>query len=153
MTNVRSISGIPQDLWDEAKQEYGNVSNGIKELLEKDLRQNQEQDQNHLDLLKKSDLTNKQIKVAKDLLTRGSKDKNGAQLGNVLRKYFTDDDYRDRCKRSIIESEYLPFERDGDGIRSSYVECENCESELYLAALRKFDFECLDCGVRVFDVE
>lgn len=152
MSQVRTISGIPDDLWEDARKKYPTISEGIKNLLEKDLRTEDEEDTEHIDLLKNSDLTDKQIKAAKDLMTKGEVDKNGRQMGNILRNHFADKSYRDKARKDIIRDPNVPFEKDGDGIKSVVTNCEDCGANTQLKGLRNLDFRCPKCEKRLYDI-
>ena len=153
MANIRTISGISDDTWEQAQNEYDNVSGKIKELLKKDLRIEDEKQENYIDLLKNSDLTNKQLKVAKDLIRKGSLEKTEAQLGTVLNKYFETNEHKFECKKALRESGSVPFEKKGRGLKAVEVVCPECEAKVSLNLLRKTGFECAGCGKRLYDID
>lgn len=151
MTTIRSISGIPDETWQAAKQEYPNVSKKIKQLIEKDLQIKDQEKDLKLDLLKNSELTKKQKKVAQSIISTGSIDKNSAQLGTVLSKHFSDSEYKQKCRNAIVESENVPFEADGYGIKGVDTVCK-CGASNSVENLRRNDFECKQCGRRLYDI-
>jgi len=153
MTDIRTISGIPDDLWEDAKTEYDNVSNRIKELIRQDLKCEDDDSSDKVDLLKNSELTTKQIKVARKILTSGQVDKNESQLGQLIAGFYTDQSYRSKCKQALIDCDSFPYHAHKGGIKSSDISCPNCDvASLTVKLLRKKDFTCPDCDARLFDV-
>jgi len=153
MTTVRTISGIPDETWEKAKDEYTTVSGKIKELLEQDLRVQEEKQKENIDLLKNSDLTNKQMKVAEHIMSKGGTEKNSTQVNKVIAKQFSDNKYRSKCKKAIINDENVPFVKHGRGIKSRETVCPDCEASNPLKVLRKTGFECANCGKRLYDLD
>jgi tRNA(Ile2) C34 agmatinyltransferase TiaS len=152
MTDIRTISGIPNKTWNEAKTEYDNVSNKIKELLEQDLRSEEDEDTGKVDLLKNSSLQRKQIKVARKILTEGQVDKNEQQLGQIISTLYSDDDYRTKCKQALINCDNFPYEKHKGGIRNQEMRCPECDAGIYVSGLRENNFRCVKCDARLFDV-
>lgn len=150
MTNIRTISGIPEPLWKQAQKEYVNTSKKIKELLEEDLKGNQEQDD--MDLLKNSGLTADQRKVAEDVMTSGQKDKNESQLGKIISKHYTDKQHRSKCKSALTNDENLPYESDGRGIKATEIDCRKCDAVVSFSAAKKSDWVCPNCDSRFYDL-
>jgi len=153
MTKVRTISGIPDDLWEDAKNEYDTISGGIKDLLEKDLRTDQSENDGKINLLQNSDLTNDQIKLAKDLMTNGSLEKTPAQLGNKTDKYYTDKDYKSTARKKIFRSDVVPIEKQGKGTAPSEIECPGCGSKANLGVLRQVNFDCPSCDKQLYNLD
>lgn len=152
MTTIRTISGIPDDTWEEAQKEYTNTSKKIKELLEKDLRLKTNEKSQQIDLLKNSDLTSDQIEAVREVMTTGKVNKNETQLGKILAKHFSEDSSRKNCKKAIVNSEKVPYESDGRGIKGKEVCCPKCGSSTFLKGLRKNNFDCFKCGARLYDL-
>lgn len=152
MSQVRTISGIPDDLWQDAKDEYDTISGGIKDLLEEDLRTDDGENGEAADLLKNSELTNKQIKLAEDLMKNGQIEKTPAQLGNKLANHFADKDYKEKARKNVLESDVVPVEKSGKGTKGGKIECPKCQIGFNLAALRNAGFECPKCEVRLYDI-
>jgi hypothetical protein len=152
MTDIRTISGIPDDLWEDAKTEYDNVSNRIKELIRQDLKSEDDDSSDKVDLLKNSELTTKQVKVARKILTSGQVDKNESQLGQLIAGFYTDQGYRSKCKQALIDCDSFPYHADKGGIESEELQCLKCEASLFVSGLRNNEFECPKCDARLFDV-
>lgn len=153
MTTMHTISGIPEDTWEDAKNEYDNVSKRIKQLLQKDLRTQQEQKDQKIDLLKNSDLSSDQIKVAREMIKCGSLEKTSAQVAKIINDHYTDDDYKNKCKKALRESDAVPFEKSGSGLDAIETKCLSCGASNPLKVLRKKEFKCAGCDKRLYDLD
>jgi len=71
----------------------------------------------------------------------------------LINQYYSDKDYKKRCKRALRENDNVPFERDGDGLEAIETKCPECGANNPLKALRKLNFECAKCSKRLYDVE
>lgn len=152
MTNTQTIS-IDEDLWDDAKETYDNVSGKISELLDEDLERNSDK-QRPADIIKNSSLTDRQKQVAKEMIKEGISEKTGTQMSSFLEsKGFNRSDYRRKFKNAIDIDEKIPFEKGEDrgSVQATDYLCD-CDCVMTPKTLSQNDGECLTCGRRIVDL-
>lgn len=155
MSNVQTISikDKYQDDWEKAKEQYDNVSGKIMQLIREDLDRidDEQTEKETYDLIRNSDLTDIQKKVAFKLIKQGVKEKNSQQWLNFTSGIIDRKDHKKKCRRAIVDSDKLPYESMGrEGLQDYAFPCE-CGADITVRVLsNKTNGHCPNCDARIF---
>jgi hypothetical protein len=156
MSNIRTISGIPQELWDEFRDKHDNASGRIKHLMREDLEKISE-DPSQLPNrtpIEDSDLRDLQKKAVRQLLKDEITEKNAQQFRTYMEKFYSQRDHKKSFRTKIINTPGIPYTSKGrGGIQEKEIECNACEAKSGIKALKNCGWECPKCGLGLFDVE
>jgi hypothetical protein len=156
MSNVRTISGIPQDLWNEFRDKHDNASKRIRHLIREDLEKISE-DPSQLPNrtpIEDSDLRDLQKKAVRQLLKDEEIEKNAQQFRTYMEKFYSQKDHKKSFRTKIINTPGIPYTSKGrGGIQEEEIECNACEAKSGIKVLKNCNWECPNCGLGLLDVE
>jgi len=146
MTKTRNISGIPDDLWAKARNQYGDqkISENIKRLLEKDLK-NKDADEKKKPILTDTELLDKQKKIVRRLVEKEVDSFNIQQWRKFLNGFYTRKDYKRKASNEISINGRTPYEVKNGGLKSAEFGCV-CGASITLAAYNNKEVGCPNCG-------
>jgi len=156
MSNIRTISGIPQELWDDFRDKHENASKRIKHLIREDLERISD-DPSQLPNrtpIEDSDLRDLQKKAVRQLLKDAVTEKNAQQFRTYMDKFYSQKDHKKSLRTKIINTPGIPYTSKGrGGIKEEEIECNACEARSGIKALKNCDWQCPSCGLGLLDVE
>lgn len=154
MSNIRTISGIPDEIWSKFGEKHKNKSKRIKELIKEDLdyMENNPGELPTPTPIQDADLTSTQRKAVKELLENGVTEKNDQQFRRFMDRFYSQADHIRDFKHKIDGLEDIPYRVENGGLKSEKVDCKGCEASYNVKALMKLGFNCKKCGLQVLDV-
>lgn len=151
---LRTISGIPDKLWEKFGDNYDNRSKRIRELIQEDLQELEDNPEKIPEPtpIENADMTPTQKKAVRQLLKDGIKEKNDQQFRSYMERFYSQKEHKKHLKAKIDAEDDIPYKLDGTGIESTDIKCKGCGVENPVKAWSKIDFTCRNCGLKVIDV-
>jgi len=147
MTETKTISFSDELKEKEEIKELvdkNKLSKTIRDLLWENVV-GQEAPQNKKNIFEMSDLTDKQIKIVKLLLSKQINEIEFPRLWNQIKNndIYQREDYIKSAIDGIVEDNYIPFTKEGHTLKIELMDCY-CDARIH-----PFQEKCPQCGVRL----
>lgn len=142
---------IDDEVWKHYKRKVDNMSREVQNFMLREL--GEEEVKEKLDLIKSSDLTSKQKKLASGILENGERENSVNDITQFCRKrnIYERSDHIKSALKALSNLRLLPFSFENGSLIVKRLRCK-CGAKNSALAIWKNDGVCFGCGRRIFDV-